>query len=329
MVLSIRLIVVSSTTLRNMGISIDLWRVSIGLFAFASCSSRLPVSNLHCGGHASLRLHMFLMSLLLLAGIEPNPGPVNKYDEIAAKLDAVLAEVKESRDQAIKNHNDIAAKFTAFVADVTTKLAASDASLRAFEGRLRRVELACDEISTRISQPPPSTTDSDGASSHRNPGAASSSASAATPAPDVDSLLREITERDLRKANVIFHGLTADAVTNDQAKADNLLNHVLRSGVNIKKCVRLGKDGGIRPRPLLVTLSSEAEARAALKVAPQLRKSTDEYIKASVYLNADLTKAQKEAEYLLRVERRQRSAAGEHDLVIRSGKVVAKHNRLE
>ncbi len=133
LVLSTHLIVASAALPLNTGISVDLWRASIGVFAYASCSSRIPVSNPHCCGHASLCLCVFLTSLLLLAGVEPNPGPVSKYNEIAAKLDSVLVEVKESRDQALKNHNDLAVRLTAFVADVTAKLAASDASLLALD----------------------------------------------------------------------------------------------------------------------------------------------------------------------------------------------------
>ena len=59
-------------------------------------------------------------------------------------------------------------------------------------------------------------------------------------------------------------------------------------------------------------------------MCPLTRKANDNYIKASVYLHADLTKAQRESEYLLRELRRHRLAAGEQDLVIRNGKVVTK-----
>ena len=49
---------------------------------------------------------------------------------------------------------------------------------------------------------------------------------------------------------------------------------------------------------------------------------------STTYISPDLTKAQREKAYQLRVERRRRSAAGETNLVIRNGAVVARESRL-
>ena len=47
----------------------------------------------------------------------------------------------------------------------------------------------------------------------------------------------------------------------------------------------------------------------------------------STYISPDLTKAQREKAYQLRVEKRRRTQAGESDLIIRNGAVVAKESR--
>ena len=98
------------------------WRISIGAFSSFRGSIGVPAEDLQSRSHASLRLCVLLSSLLLLAGIEPNPASTNH--DIAAKLDAVLVEVKESRDQAQKNYTDLAAKLTATMLAYDVQLAA-------------------------------------------------------------------------------------------------------------------------------------------------------------------------------------------------------------
>ncbi len=298
----------------GMGIAVEQWRASIGQFAFVFQSFGISKWTLRRDGHTSLRLCVLLTSLLLLAGVEPNPGPI-KLDDIAARLDAVMAEVKESRDQATKNYNDLAVRLTATIADLTAKIDSNAAALKAFDTRLKLVEQSCDQLTASTINFPPLPSAAASPSNAPNTGPASTAG--------VDSLLREMSERDRRKCNVVIYGLASDAA-GDETKAGDILNTVLKANVTIKKCVRTGKDDNARPRPLLVTLASETEAHTALKCAPQLRKADDDYIKTSVFLHADLTKAQREAEYLLREERRHRLAAGERDLVIRNGRVVTK-----
>ena len=77
------------------------------------------------------------------------------------------------------------------------------------------------------------------------------------------------------------------------------------------KCKRLGKEKPDKPRLYLVALHSEESAKELLRVARQLRKSTDNYIRDNIFINADLTRAEAQFAYEQRVARRlHRSTTG-------------------
>ena len=61
----------------------------------------------------------------------------------------------------------------------------------------------------------------------------------------------------------------------------------------------------------LVALHSEESAKELLRVARQLRKSTDNYIRDNIFINADLTRAEAQFAYEQRIARRlHRSTTG-------------------
>ena len=78
------------------------------------------------------------------------------------------------------------------------------------------------------------------------------------------------------------------------------------------------------PRKLLVKLTNPKMQKKVLEKAKNMKKIEGW---GSTYISPDLTKAQREKAYQLRVERRRRTAAGESNLVIRNGAVVAKETR--
>ena len=73
----------------------------------------------------------------------------------------------------------------------------------------------------------------------------------------------------------------------------------------IKANRRLGAFSTTRNRPLLVTLSSADEATYYLTNAKRLRHSTNEYVRANIFVNADLTPAEAKAAYEMRCRRRE------------------------
>ena len=96
----------------------------------------------------------------------------------------------------------------------------------------------------------------------------------------------------------------------DNAKGDNeLVVELCRSefsvDVDITSAKRVGKTHDLKPQLLTVNLKTEAEAQNIIRSARQLRKSHDSYVKANVYINANLTPAEAKASYELRQRRRQ------------------------
>ena len=92
----------------------------------------------------------------------------------------------------------------------------------------------------------------------------------------------------------------------------------------VTRCVRVGQAQPDRPKLLIATFASEMDARAAIRSATLLRKSTSPEVRNNVFLNADLTKEQRSTEFKLRAELKRRRLLGELNLVIRDGRVITK-----
>jgi len=121
-----------------------------------------------------------------------------------------------------------------------------------------------------------------------------------------------------RKHNVVISGLPetcaddgavdkeSDCVAFVQFCEENLsVKPVLaRSG-----CVRLGKFDGVRPRRLLVHLTSETSVTSILAASKALRWSDDSYIARNVYFNPDLNPVEAKLAYERRQQIRQRRQA--------------------
>ena len=75
------------------------------------------------------------------------------------------------------------------------------------------------------------------------------------------------------------------------------------------------------PRLVLVTVANENMKKAVLENAKVLKR-----VKGweTTYITPDLTKKQREKAYQLCVEKRNRTQAGEADLIIRNGEIVKK-----
>lgn len=72
------------------------------------------------------------------------------------------------------------------------------------------------------------------------------------------------------------------------------------------RCRRLGKPQPGRVQPLIIVLEQELSVAEILKQAPRLRRSDVPEIKSSVFINPDLTRAERQVAYELRLKRRQR-----------------------
>ena len=127
------------------------------------------------------------------------------------------------------------------------------------------------------------------------------------------SLHAEFADIRRRKSNVIVSGLKP-VVGEDDC---NLFSALCEENLSVKpavireKCKRLGKEKPDKPRLYLVALHSEDSAKELLRAARQLRKSTDNYTRENIFINADLTRAEAQFAYEQRVARRlHRSTTG-------------------
>ena len=135
-------------------------------------------------------------------------------------------------------------------------------------------------------------------------------------------------DRERRKANLVVHNLAeqtgdslADRSRNDIALFTTMIKEVMKLNVTASKSFRAGKKTGDRPRLLIVTLDNPASKYDVLRHATDLRNS-ETY--QNIYVTPDLTPKEREANRILRDELSARKKAGEANLIIRRGRIVAK-----
>jgi hypothetical protein len=129
------------------------------------------------------------------------------------------------------------------------------------------------------------------------------------PSKDADAAVRtvvnsELADKQRRRTNVVVTGLVPRADTDD---ADTFLeiceSHLtIRPVVIRQRCRRLGKPIVGKVQPLLIVLDREEAVQELLHSASKLRHADDDIIRNHVYINADLTPAERQAAY----EQRQR-----------------------
>jgi hypothetical protein len=304
-----------------MGDTLEHWRGKIGCFSNAFQGLRAG----NDASFASLRLCLLLSILLLAAGVEPNPGPPKldtaKLDEIGLRLDAIITEMEGSKDAV----NNLSAKLDRLTAELGAKVAANTASITDLNVRLLYLEQANKDLLVTVGRHSTVLPVAGGGvlDDTKWPRISERSHDTHQPlAPNLNAIVKEVSDRTKRKLNVVLSGVKPE-LQSDMDVVNNLFVNTLDIHVTVEECTRMGKDAS-KTRPLLVKLSNEAEVNVALKAAKLLRTTGDAYICRSVFLNADLTKAQREEQFNLRQERRTRTAAGETNLVIRDGKVQPK-----
>jgi hypothetical protein len=118
----------------------------------------------------------------------------------------------------------------------------------------------------------------------------------------------ELSDKERRSKNVIVSGLAPSDVASD----DVLFLELCESNLSTKplivrdRCRRLGRvvDGKIQP--LLIVLEAADSVAELLKNAPNLRKSNDNVVRDTIFINADMTAAERQLAYENRVLRRAR-----------------------
>jgi len=118
-----------------------------------------------------------------------------------------------------------------------------------------------------------------------------------------------------RTSSFMISGLPPDNAKGDNELVVELCRSEFSVDVDIISSKRVGKTRDLKPQLLMVNLKTEAEAQNIIRSARQLRKSHDSYVKANVYINANLTPAEAKASYELRQRRWQ---AARHQTIVDS-----------
>jgi hypothetical protein len=209
---------------------------------------------------------------------------------------------------------------------ITARLQATELLIAAHTTRLDAVDQAQADLTTQLAALKLDMTNRTAAPHTPSAMAAVISTASSVSSPlAMDDVIREIDLRSSKKSNIVLSGVKPSLLT-DAEVVTKLLADELHITTSVIHCTRLGKPNphASKPRLLLATLVNEKDAHTVLRSAKDLRGSSDPYVSAHVYLNADLTREQRLQEYNLRTELKQRRLAGESDLIIRNGKVIAK-----
>ena len=134
-------------------------------------------------------------------------------------------------------------------------------------------------------------------------------------------------DKDRRKNNLVVHNLPEseggpreDRLARDIIMFQNVMKETFRMSVAIARSFRVGKTVENRDRLLIIMLETPGVKQEIFRMAPQLQNS-DKW--GNIYVTPDLTSAEREAARKLREELVARRRAGEENLVIRRGRIIA------
>lgn len=125
----------------------------------------------------------------------------------------------------------------------------------------------------------------------------------------VTAVYRDLKEHERRARNIIINGVPpVDVHTDDSQRVSLLLESEFGVKPDIVKFRRIGKKQPTKAQPLLITLRTDDQATYFVDNAKRLRQSSDAHVRHHVFVNRDVTKAEAQAAYMARCERRQRAA---------------------
>jgi hypothetical protein len=190
------------------------------------------------------------------------------------RLNAVLHELRDTRAS-------LSSKIDDSVRDLMNQIRQCESNVAANTARLDTVEQAQATMATQIAALQASM-----AFAQTAPVPAPTS-----PAPMplvMEDLVRELDMRVSRKCNIVLSGVLPSPPLTDAGIVKTLFHNEMGIDVTVVRCSRLGKPSANvnRPCALLVTLSSNVDARTVIRSARKLRNSTDAHVCDHVYFNA-------------------------------------------
>jgi hypothetical protein len=110
--------------------------------------------------------------------------------------------------------------------------------------------------------------------------------------------------------NFIVSGLPISQAVSDGQRVAEICQRDLGITLDIRFCLRLGRENAERNQKLLIVTADSGQASLVISTARLLRKSPEPVVRQQVYINPDLTKAEARAAYESRQRRRQDKQAG-------------------
>ena len=128
----------------------------------------------------------------------------------------------------------------------------------------------------------------------------------------VSAVYMDLEQKKKRANNVVISGLASNEDFDDKTIVTGMFYQEFGQQINIKHCRRLGRKIDRKIQNLLVSLSTAEEASYLISNARHLRRSNNELVRKSIYINADLTPAEAKASDELRcARRRQRTSVSQ------------------
>ena len=291
---------------RNMGISIDLWRLRIGSFC-----QKIHHLNKNSGstGCVYTTVSSCIIALLLLcAGIEPNPGPTVTVAELSRKLEEFISTYNVTREQIQLSIPALAIRLDDDIKNMRTLITAIEDNLKQLNSRMAAIEthvhVSVPASSMAIVGFPPVPT-----STMTNVGFPPVINKVATATQSIENIVQSVLEKEKRKFNLIIYNLTDNnSFFDDRRKLDALLRDLHFQG-NFIQCIdRIGRYD--RDRPLRITLSSIWHRERLLESAKQLASLQAKWPKLSI--SPDRTSEEMKLHKLLMSELNRRRALGEN-----------------
>ena len=123
----------------------------------------------------------------------------------------------------------------------------------------------------------------------------------------VSAMYVEQHEKERRSNSFIISGLPVEVDVDDSKKVNHICTHDLNIPIDncISKIKRIGTSRPNKIQPVLVILKDKEVAQKVIKKAKFLRQSQSAYVRKSVFINPNQTKAEELAAYQLRCQRRQ------------------------
>ena len=265
------------------------------------------------------------------------PNKPSKSTISTAGLNEVVDAVADGSSQAAAQ-TDIIGSLKSEVCDLRNTIAQQSATIAKLHHQLQSVMSYLELTDDKLNTPPTSSSSSSSAGS-----AAAGPAGGATVAPSAPStslssssagqgewttvhhhksankrptaaaaavvaVYAEEAERKRRASSVVVTGLPPSSSTPDKRLFADLCHTQLGVDMDITNTKRLGQVIPGKIQPLLVALRDQQMTQQLLGVVRNLRKSTDKYVRDRIYVNPNRTRAEAEAAYQQRVQRRQTAA---------------------